>query len=163
MTQQPDIVWIVVDHQVHAERANIPGFYALQDRLAKAGTSFSYAHTVLPICSPARASMLTALYPHAHGLTENDGRFGGRDSLSPDEWMVHWPLLESGYRCAWFGKWHVDNQRGPHEYHFEGDTGAGYGYLYQHHRYADYRARYGLPIPVARVEVPGESRVPVGT
>ena len=84
-----------MDHQVHAARANIPGFYALQNRLAKAGTSFSYAHTVLPICSPARASMLTALYPHAHGLTENDGRFGGRDSLSPDEWMVHWPLLEA--------------------------------------------------------------------
>tara|TARA_B100000676_G_scaffold311626_1_gene382203 strand:- start:7367 stop:7540 length:174 start_codon:yes stop_codon:yes gene_type:complete len=55
--------------------------------------------------------MLTGVYPHVHGLAENDGRFGGREGLNPSDWMVHRPLAESGYRCGWFGKWHLDNQR----------------------------------------------------
>lgn len=76
MSERPDIVWIVADHQVHATRPNTTGLYRLQDRLARIGVEFTHARTVLPICSPARASMLTGIYPHAHGVTENDGRFG---------------------------------------------------------------------------------------
>ena len=80
MIRRPNVLWIVSDHQIYASRP--PGFrgFPLQNRLAELGVSFDRAHTVLPICSPARASILTGVYPHAHGLTENDGRFGGREA-----------------------------------------------------------------------------------
>lgn len=77
--------------QVHATR--LPGLeqFPLQRELARRGVEFRRAYTVPPVCSPARASMLTGRYPHAHGLNENDGRFGGRAGLDPADWMIHRP------------------------------------------------------------------------
>ncbi len=68
---------MVADHQAHAHHWSIVWNTPLKRRLAREGCNFASARTVQPICSPARASMLTGLYPHAHGVTENDGRFGG--------------------------------------------------------------------------------------
>lgn len=157
----PDIVWIVADHQIHATAPG--GVHPLQARLARTGVSFTQARTVLPICTPARASMLTGLYPHAHGLTENDGRFGGRSALSPDQPLVHTALVEAGYRVGWFGKWHVDNEHAATAYGFEGFSPAGYGYPYGTDAYRLYLDRLGLPDPVARVVVAGESGTAPGT
>lgn len=140
------------------DAANLP----LQARLAADGTRFDRAYTVLPICSPARASMLTGLFPHAHGLTENDGRFGGRAGLEPGEWLVSQPFADAGYRTAWFGKWHLDNAQDAGAYGFEGWSLPGYGYPYATEAYRAYLERNGLPDPVARVEISGESGTPVG-
>ena len=120
---------------------------------------------MLPVCSPARASMLTGLYPHAHGVTENDGRFGGRAGLDPGDRfrLVHQPLREAGYRCAWFGKWHVDNRRSAADYGFEGFSLPGYGYPYATPEYRRYLDDAGLPPPVAVIEMSGESGLTVGT
>lgn len=163
MKPKPNILWIVADHQIHASRP--PGFnlFALQHKLATLGTTFTRAYTVLPICSPARASMLTGLYPHAHGLTENDGRFGGREGLSPNDWMVHQPFREAGYRCGWFGKWHVDNHRSATDYGFEGFSLPGYGYPYQCDAYRDYLQRNNLPDPIAQVLITNESALATGS
>lgn len=162
MNPKPNVLWIVSDHQIHATRP--PGFerFPLQSKLAQLGVEFTRAYTVLPVCSPARASMLTGLYPHAHGLTENDGRFGGREGLDPSDWMVHRPLLEAGYRCGWFGKWHVDNQRSALDYGFEGFSLPGYGYPYASQAYREYLERKGLDEPLARVDIAGESGVKPG-
>ena len=107
--------------------------------------------------------MLTGLYPHAHGLTENDGRFGGRSALGPDEWMVHRQFARMGYRTAWFGKWHLDNTADANRFGFEGWSLPGYGYPYGTEAYADYLHRKVLPSPVAEVEVQGESSTPPRT
>jgi arylsulfatase A-like enzyme len=162
MTRGPNVLWIVSDHQVHATRPSGFDRFPLQNELARLGIEFSRARTVLPVCSPARASMLTGLYPHAHGLTENDGRFGGREGLDPLDWMIHRPLLDAGYRCGWFGKWHVDNQRSALDYGFEGFSLPGYGYPYASEAYLDYLERKGLAEPVARVEIGGESGIGPG-
>ena len=74
---RPNVLWIVSDHQAFANRDVDPDLFPMQAWLRERGTEFSRAYAVLPICSPSRASMLTGLYPHTHGLTENDGRFGG--------------------------------------------------------------------------------------
>ena len=117
----------------------------LQARLACTGTRFTNAFTVLPICSPARASMLTGLYPHAHGLTENDGRFGGRAGLDPSDWLVHQEFTTAGYRAAWFGKWHLDNHSDAGRLGFQGWSLPGYGYPYATNAYEEYLERQGLP------------------
>ena len=163
MTSRPNILWIVADHQVHASRPSGFDEFPLQRKLAELGTEFTRAYSVLPICSPARASMLTGLYPHAHGLTENDGRFGGREGLDVDDWLVHRPLLEAGYRCGWFGKWHVDNRHSALDYGFEGFSLPGYGYPYASDVYLDYLRRRGLGDPVARIALRSESGDAPGT
>lgn len=163
MNSSPNILWIVSDHQVHATRP--PGFteFPLQRKLARIGTGFTRAYSVLPICSPARASMLTGLFPHAHGLTENDGRFGGREGLDVRDWMIHHPLRDAGYRCGWFGKWHVDNRYSALQYGFEGFSLPGYGNPYACGAYRDYLQRKGLPEPVARVAIRNEFAFAEGT
>ncbi len=157
MTQLPNVLWLVSDHQIHVNGPQGGDSHPLQRFLKQVGTEFAEARTVLPVCSPARASMLTGLYPHAHGLTENDGRFGGRDGLSHSDWMVHHHLKQVGYRCAWFGKWHLDNFRSANDYGFEGWSLPGYGYPYATEAYKQYLKRQGLSEPVVRVETPGES------
>ena len=154
---------MVADHQAHAHHWPIVWSTDLKRRLAREGCNFASARTVLPVCSPARASMLTGLYPHAHGITENDGRFGGRTGLDPGDRLVHQPFREAGYRCGWFGKWHVDNHRSAADYGFEGFSLPGYGYPYATPRYRRYLEDAGLPPPVAEIEMSGESGLAVGT
>ena len=160
---RPNIVWMVSDHQLYGNRGSAAMSLAVQSRLAREGTRFARAYTVLPVCSPARASMLTGIYPHRHGLTENDGRFGGRAELHPDDWLVHQPLLAAGYRCAWFGKWHLNQQRSAQAYGFEGFSLPGYGYPYGSTTYRDYLDRRRLAPPIATIDMPGESGRPAGS
>ena len=47
------------------------------DRLAKHGTNFTSAYSVNALCTPARASIVTGLYPHMHGQLSNMGNFNG--------------------------------------------------------------------------------------
>jgi len=163
MKQQPNIVWIVCDHQIHATRPGNPECYPLQKKLSELGIEFSRAYSVLPVCSPARASMLTGLYPHAHGLTENDGRFGGRESLDQSDWMIQQSLKAASYRCGWFGKWHLDNHRSAIDYGFEGFSLPGYGYPYNCNKYKDYLKQFKLSPPLVTVEMPGESGMVKGS
>ena len=62
---------MVSDHQAHGNRVAAPEITPLQARLASEGTRFTSARSVLPICSPARASMLTGLYPIRHTVRDN--------------------------------------------------------------------------------------------
>lgn len=136
---------------------SLADLFPLQADMARRGVCFERAYSVLPICSPARASMLTGLYPHAHGLTENDGRFGGREGLDTSDWTIRQALAEAGYRCGWFGKWHVDNHRSARDYGFEGFSLPGYGYPYGTADYREYLDRRGLEPPLATIEIEGES------
>ncbi|WFB37536.1 sulfatase [Kiritimatiellota bacterium B12222] len=72
------------------------------DRLAAEGVYFPYAVSGSPVCTPARASLLTGLRPDAHGLVINDA------PLNPDLPSMGTYFAEAGYETAWIGKWHVD-------------------------------------------------------
>jgi len=41
------------------------------NQLAASGVRFERAYTPQALCAPARASVLTGLYPHAHGIRYN--------------------------------------------------------------------------------------------
>ncbi|MFT6617545.1 MAG: arylsulfatase A-like enzyme, partial [Limisphaerales bacterium] len=79
------------------------------DRLAARGVRFKRAHTSSPTCSPARASLMTGLLPHNHGVLEVEhGKDDDQCVLRTDK--PHWAqrLVENGYRTGYFGKWHIE-------------------------------------------------------
>jgi arylsulfatase A-like enzyme len=84
-------------------------------RIAREGVSFDQAMTTAPLCTPARASMFTGLYPHQTGMALNPEGAAGRETdhhggrepqLRAPVFMQH--LREAGYRCYYSGKWHLD-------------------------------------------------------
>lgn len=82
------------------------------DRLASRGVRCRRAYTPNPVCSPARASLMTGLLPHNHGvLTVTHTVDDDQSQLRTEH--PHWAqrLSESGYRTGYFGKWHVEEHR----------------------------------------------------
>jgi arylsulfatase A-like enzyme len=79
------------------------------DGLIARGVHLTGAHTPLPTCSPARASLMTGLLPHNHGVLEVEHGVD-EDQCVLREQHPHWAqrLSESGYATAYFGKWHIE-------------------------------------------------------
>lgn len=73
------------------------------DRIAREGALFESAFTVTPLCSPSRASFLTGLYPHAHGIIDNTSRGPQSHELDTFPRRLH----AAGYETAFVGKWHM--------------------------------------------------------
>ena len=74
------------------------------DRLSYEGIHFDNAFTVFSTCSPSRATMLTGVYPHIHGVTDNSTAF-------PTDSTTYASLLKAdGYATGYFGKWHHGQQ-----------------------------------------------------
>ncbi|HYG74006.1 MAG TPA: sulfatase [Planctomycetota bacterium] len=71
------------------------------DQLAATGVRFANTFCTTSLCSPSRASILTGLYAHKHGVRDNFTEL-------PAE-LPHWPrrLKENGYATAYIGKWHM--------------------------------------------------------
>ena len=64
------------------------------DRIARRGAQWSEATSVIPLTTPAHATILTGLSPRAHGLVKN------RMVLDSSRVTVAETLSHSGYRCA---------------------------------------------------------------
>ena len=74
------------------------------NRLSNEGIHFDNAFTVFSTCSPSRATMLTGVYPHIHGVTDNSTAF-------PTDSTTYASLLKAnGYSTGYFGKWHHGRQ-----------------------------------------------------
>ncbi len=73
------------------------------DRLAEEGVRFDRVYVPYPLCSPARASLWTALYPHQHDVLGNK-----REMRLPDGFRSPVAALRDvGYNTGYVGKWHV--------------------------------------------------------
>jgi len=79
------------------------------DRVAARGLRFDRAHTVLPTCSPARASLMTGMLPHNHGVLQVEHCVDDDQSVLRAQYP-HWAqqLSAGGYRTGYFGKWHIE-------------------------------------------------------
>ena len=105
MAQQPNLLLFLTDGM---QAATVdPGHPCLTpniDRFAERGVRFSHAHTTCPTCSPARASLMTGLLPHNHGVLEVEhGRDADQCVLRTDKPHFAQKLSAAGYRTGYFG------------------------------------------------------------
>jgi len=99
--ERPNVLLIVTDDQRPWGALRTQD--AVRDRIRGRGTTFRHAFTTTPICCPARASLLTGLYTHNHGVFTNDEPFG---SLAKVDAMTFASALhEDGYTTGLFGKY----------------------------------------------------------
>ena len=70
------------------------------DALANSGQVFENAYVTQAVCTPARASIMTGLYPHTAGPTVN------KLPLSPDIPVLA-EMVSEDYQCGYMGKWHL--------------------------------------------------------
>lgn len=123
--ERPNFVFIVTDDQgpwaMHAAgdpNAVTPNL----DRLRASGAMLTRCYSPTPVCSPARASILTSRYGTELGITDylprSDPPLKG---LSPE--IATWPraLSEAGYSTALVGKYHCGELAESHP------TRIGYG------------------------------------
>lgn len=92
------------------------------DRLAAEGVFFANTFCTTSLCSPSRASILSGLYAHVHGVTNNFTEF--------PEQMASFPRLlhDAGYETAYIGKWHMgedNDERRPGFDYFVTHKGQG--------------------------------------
>ena len=113
MQKRPNIVLFITDD--HGAWAN--GSYGNSevrtptlDALAAVGTRFAHAYTPCPVCSPARACLLTGKMPSQVGihdwLEEATPEIGERDWLGGTRTLFD-DLSAAGYHTGLSGKWHL--------------------------------------------------------
>lgn len=135
MNKRPNLLFILTDDQgAWAMRCagNTDIHTPNLDRLARQGTRFENFFCASPVCSPARASILTGRIPSQHGVHDwirsgsLDRRELGEHASHPyfasedvpirylDGMTAYSDLLaEKGYVCALAGKWHLGDSMHP--------------------------------------------------
>ena len=117
---RPNIIFIMTDD--HAQSAlSAYGNRILKtpnlDRIGHEGVRFNKAFVTNALCLPSRATYLTGLYSHAHGMTTNgeESGFTGEPLLNN---AATWPnlLRRSGYHTGVVGKWHVNTPPAGYDY-----------------------------------------------
>jgi arylsulfatase A-like enzyme len=107
----PNIVFIMTDDQRH-DALSAAGNTILRtpniDRIAGEGVRFADAFVTNALCAPSRASILTGLYSHAHGVITNGGgpQYYNQPGLRIEQPTFVDLLQSAGYHTALIGKWH---------------------------------------------------------
>ena len=105
MSDKPNVLLVIADGmQASTIEGGSDCLTPHFDRLAKRGIQFGKAYCATPTCSPSRASIMTGLLPHNHGVLEvSHGRDEDQCRLRDDNAHFAQRLLENGYSTAYFG------------------------------------------------------------
>lgn len=102
--QRVDTLACYGNEKVHAPNLN---------KLAADSVVFQRPYVTQPVCSPSRASLMTGLWPHTSGCTNNGFPVDPKVATLPQ-------LLGGERRAGYIGKWHLRDetpiQRGFHEW-----------------------------------------------
>lgn len=134
----PNVLLLVSDsQQARTVAPDSPCRTPNVDRIAATGTRFARCHAANPICSPSRATLMTGVLPHSHGVVHNTHtvepfRTSLQDGL--ETWSER--LADAGYDTGYVGKWHVErsgelDQFGFDEYELRGSEAFDEGFRTQ--------------------------------
>ena len=104
-TDRPNIIFVLTDDLDYASAQKMP---EVRSQLIEQGTSFENAFVSFPTCCPSRATILTGLYAHNHGVKGNSPPQGGFRTFRSEgleESTIAVRLQEAGYQTAYFGKY----------------------------------------------------------
>jgi N-acetylglucosamine-6-sulfatase len=102
--RRPNILFMLTDDQ-RWDAMGLGGSKHLKtpnmDRLGQEGVHFKNAFCTTSLCSPSRASILSGLYAHKHGVVDNFTEYPANLKSFPAV------LQATGYDTAYIGKWHM--------------------------------------------------------
>ena len=122
-TDRPNILLIFVDQQRY-DALSLHGHATCQtptlDHMAAQGVDFTRAYSCCGLCSPARSSVMTGLYPHRHGVLTNTHDWQSVRRLDPATPTFAHLLSDAGYRTGYVGKVHLCTpEQAPQAYGFQ--------------------------------------------
>jgi arylsulfatase A-like enzyme len=107
LAEQPNVVIILCD-DLRWDCLGIAGHSHLKtpniDRLAKEGVYCKNTFCTTSLCSPSRATILSGLYAHTHGVVNNFTEYPKDLPSFPRQ------LQSAGYKTAYLGKWHMGEE-----------------------------------------------------
>ena len=153
----PNILLMITDHQAwynHYKRTDVCYQLPVWEQFREDGVSFERAYCVAPICTPARSSMMTGIFPSKHGLIWNSEakKAANQSDFKSGQKLYSHHLSKAGYRNAYVGKWHCGSQKIPVDYGLEGWSVADYGQPYLTEKYQSYIQSRGLKPPEGNIE-----------
>jgi len=146
MARSPNILLIHSDQHRHdalGSSGNVHCSTPHLDALAASGACFTQVCTPCPVCTPARASLLTGQYPFRHRSicipndTEVPRAYQADGPVFPEL------LREAGYATGYVGKWHLGEKAATDTKPWP--TECGFDEYVPESDYARWREGQGLP------------------
>lgn len=136
--QKPNVLFILTDDQ-GPWALGCAGNREIQtphlDRMAAEGTRFENFFCTSPVCSPARASLLTGTIPSVHGvqdwIRQGNAAVEGDSAIEYLSGLTGYTdiLSSQGYNCGLSGKWHLGDSARPQK---------GFAHWYAHLKGSDH-------------------------
>ncbi|MBI2432157.1 MAG: sulfatase-like hydrolase/transferase [Candidatus Hydrogenedentes bacterium] len=126
--QRPDTIAVYGNRRIQAPNLS---------KLASESMVFRNAYDTQPVCTPARSSILTGLWPHQNGCTQNNVALAENVPTLPKL------MGDADYRTGYFGKWHLgDEVFAQHGFEEWRSIEDGYWKYYREGRDANARSSY---------------------
>jgi len=118
--QPPNLIFIICDDLAwgdlachgnpHVATPHLDALHTQSTRLTRYGSG--------PVCTPARAAVMTGRYPHRTGAIDT---YLGRSMMHADETTLAHVLRDAGYAPCLSGKWHLGDEypMRPHDQGFD--------------------------------------------
>ena len=104
-SERPNVVFVIAD-QWRAQDFGFSGndqvIVPALNKLATESVVFSNAISNIPVCGPARATLMTGKYPLSHGIFYND------KPMKAEEECIAEVYKANGYQTGYIGKWHIN-------------------------------------------------------
>ena len=153
MSKKPNILLIMSDQHRYdciGYSRDYPVSTPHLDRLAAQGACFTNAYTPIPLCCPARQSLLAGRRPESFHAFWNADLVPNAE-LSPEAYTWTKALQENGYRNGYVGKWHVNREHSPLAYGFDDYVGEADYRRFREEKHPDIQFTngwFGEPDPV---------------